>query len=110
MLIKATCQNLTDATMDYGRGSALQYIYKTGYHYHAGLSGCMPMALTSAETLIANAWYPKTATAFLTGLDLTNTTHYALGYICTWNGSSWKCGCRDAACTQRYWQIQQFKR
>jgi hypothetical protein len=22
----------------------------------------------------------------------------------------WKCGCRDSACTQSYWQIQSFKR
>ena len=61
------------------------------------------MTLTSTESLISNAWYPKTAQTTLTGLDLTNTMHYALGYICTWNGSQWKCGCRDAACTQSYW-------
>jgi hypothetical protein len=68
------------------------------------------MTLTSTESLISNAWYPKTAQTTLTGLDLTNTMHYALGYICTWNGSQWKCGCRDAACTQSYWQIQSFRR
>jgi hypothetical protein len=35
---------------------------------------------------------------------------YVLGYLCLWMGSGWQCGCRDAAWTQRYWQIQQFKR
>jgi hypothetical protein len=69
----------------------------------------MPINLTSPETLVSGAWYPKTATVTLTGLDLTNTTHYALGYICTWNGSSWKCGCRDNACTQSFWQIQRLQ-
>jgi hypothetical protein len=102
--------DVSSARVDLGKNDPLQYIYNTGYHYHAGLSGWMPMALTSAETLIANAWYPKTATASLSGLDLTNLTHYALGYVCTWTGSAWKCGCRDSACTQSYWQIQSFKR
>jgi hypothetical protein len=75
LLIKATCQNLTDATLDFGKGSATQYIYNTGYHYHAGLSGWMPMTLSSTEALIAGAWYPRTAQTSLSGLDLTNTTH-----------------------------------
>ncbi len=35
---------------------------------------------------------------------------YVLGYHCSWTGSGWKCGCRDQACTQSYWQIQSFKR
>jgi hypothetical protein len=33
-----------------------------------------------------------------------------LAYLCTWIGSGWKCGCRDSACMQSYWQIQSFKR
>jgi hypothetical protein len=56
MLIKATRQNLTDATLDFGKGSASQYIYKTGYHYHPGLSGWTPINLSSLESLIVNAW------------------------------------------------------
>ena len=88
----------------------LQYIYNTGYYSRQGMSTWTQMPYTSAESLIAGAWYPKTATATLTGLDLTNTTHYALGYLCTWTGSQWKCGCRDSACTQSYWQIQSFRR
>ena len=110
LLIRATCQNATDATLDFGKNDPLQYIYNTGYHYHAGLSGWMPMTLSSTESLIASAWYPRTAMASLSGLDLTNTTHYALGYVCTWTGSQWKCGGRDSACTQSYWHIQSFKR
>jgi hypothetical protein len=33
-----------------------------------------------------------------------------LAYLCTWNGSAWKCGCRDRACTQSSWQIQSFQK
>jgi hypothetical protein len=39
LLIKATCQDTTAATLDFGRGVSTQYIYKTGYHYHAGMAG-----------------------------------------------------------------------
>ncbi len=58
MLIRATCQSATDATLDFGKSDPLQYIYDTGYHYHAGLSGWMPMSLTAMESLIANALVP----------------------------------------------------
>jgi hypothetical protein len=65
----------------------------------------------SSAGLIANAWYPKTATATmnLTSTELANPS-YNLAYICTWTGTNWKCGCRDSACTKSYWQIQSFKR
>ena len=33
-----------------------------------------------------------------------------LDFVSTGRGTRWKCGCRDAACTQSYWQIQSFKR
>jgi hypothetical protein len=74
-------------------------------------TNCTPIPYTSTESLIASVWYPKTATATLslTSTELANPS-YNLAYICTWMGSSWKCGCRDASCTQSYWQIQSFKR
>jgi hypothetical protein len=86
----------------------MQYIYKTSYHYRSGFSNWQPFALSSAEPLIVDNWYPKTAH----GTIATDTAidNYVLGYICTWNGSQWKCGCRDSVCTQSYWQIQSFRR
>jgi hypothetical protein len=70
-----------------------------------------PVTLNSTEPLISSNWYPKTATTNLS-LDSTQQTQdtYALGYTRSWNGSMWKCGCRDSACTQSYWQIQNFRR
>jgi hypothetical protein len=63
------------------------------------------------EQLISNAWYPKTAntTIQMTSTELANPS-YVLGYLCSWTGSAWKCGCRDSACTQSDWMIQQVKR
>jgi hypothetical protein len=73
--------------------------------------GWSPVSSASAETLISNAWYPKTANATLslTSAELAQDS-YVLSYMCSWTGSAWKCGCRDAACTQSYWMIQSFKR
>jgi len=110
MLMRATCSS-SSVTIDLGRGDANQYIYNTGYSYHQGQSGWTPVSYTSTESLIAGAWYPKTANVAMS-MTVTEQTqdNYILGYLCTWNGTQWKCGCRDAACTQSYWQIQSFKR
>jgi hypothetical protein len=110
-LMNATCLNLTDARLDLGKGDPLQYIYNQGYLFKTGGTSWTPISYTSAESLIAGAWYPKTATATisLTSTELANPS-YSLAYICSWVGSAWKCGCRDQACTQSYWMIQSFKR
>jgi hypothetical protein len=109
--MNATCLNLTDARLDLGKGDPLQYIYNQGYLFKTGGTAWTPVPYTSPESLIANAWYPKTAngTIPMTATELANPS-YVLGYLCTWTGSAWKCGCRDQACTQSYWQIQSFKR
>jgi len=110
-LMNATCLNLTDARLDLGKGDPLQYIYNQGYLFKTGGTNWTPIPYTSPESLIASAWYPKTAntTITMTQTELANPS-YNLAYICSWVGSAWKCGCRDSACTQSYWQIQSFKR
>jgi hypothetical protein len=93
-LIKATCDT-TSAKIDLGRGDPLQYIYNQGYLFKTGGTNWSPVSYTSTEQLISNAWYPKSAT---TNISLTSTElaqpSYALAYLCTWTGSTWKCGCR----------------
>jgi hypothetical protein len=86
-------------------------MYNTGYLFKTGAAAWAPFMYTSTEALIAGAWHPKTASATLamTGTELANPS-YVLGYLCTWTGSKWLCGCRDQACTQIYWQIQSFQR
>jgi hypothetical protein len=110
-LMNATCLNLTDARLDLGKGDPLQYIYNQGYLFKTGGAAWTPVPYTSTESLIAGAWYPKSATATLslTSTELAQDS-YVLSYMCSWTGSGWKCGCRDSACTQSYWQIQSFKR
>jgi hypothetical protein len=109
-LMNVTC-DVSSARIDLGKGDPLQYIYNQGYLFKTGGSAWTLVPYTSTESLIAGAWYPKTATTNLspTSTELANPS-YNLAYTCTWTGSQWKCGCRDSACTQSYWQIQSFKR
>ncbi len=109
-LMYVTC-DVSSARVDLSKGDPLQYIYNQGYLFKRGGTSWTPVPYTSTESLIANAWYPKTAntTISLTSTELTNPS-YSLAYICSWVGSAWKCGCRDSVCTQSYWQIQSFKR
>jgi hypothetical protein len=44
-----------------GKGDPLQYIYNQGYLFKTGGTNWSPIPYTSTESLIANAWYPKTA-------------------------------------------------
>jgi hypothetical protein len=109
-LIQTTC-DISQVRVDLGKGDPLQYIDHQGYLFKTGGSAWTPLSYTSAESLIAGAWYPKSATTniTLTTTELANPS-YNLAYICSWTESAWKCGCRDAACMQSYWQIQSFKR
>jgi hypothetical protein len=108
-LIKATCDTAS-AKIDLGKADPLQYIYNQGYLFKTGATNWTPISYTSTESLIAGSWYPKTAQTniSMTSTELANPS-YNLAYICTWTGSAWKCGCRDLACTQSFWQIQSFK-
>jgi hypothetical protein len=60
--------------------------------------------------IVSHAWFPASATGIypMSDADMANTSYY-VGYIRKY-ATSCKCGCRDTACTQSYWQIQQFKR
>jgi Carbohydrate binding module (family 6) len=109
-LMAVTC-TATNATVTLGKQDPLQYIYNQGYLFKTGGTNWNPISYASTESLIANTWYPKSAntTINLTSTELQNDS-YVLSYMCNWTGSAWKCGCRDAACTQRYWQIQSFRR
>jgi len=109
-LMNVTC-DVSSARVDLGKGDPLQYIYNTGYLFKTGGTNWTSIPYTSSESLIANAWYPKSAntTIALTSTELSQPS-YNLAYICSWTGTQWKCGCRDAMCTQSYWMIQSFKR
>jgi hypothetical protein len=71
-------------------------------------TGSLPIPDDSTEPLMSNAWYSNTANTTLTSTELSQDS-YVLSYMCSWTGNSWKCGCRDQACTQSLWQIQKLQ-
>jgi murein DD-endopeptidase MepM/ murein hydrolase activator NlpD len=106
LIIQAFC-SASSVSITLGNQNPLQYIYNAGYLYKQGSTNWTPINYTSTEALISGAWYPKTANTIIpmTSAELANPS-YVLGYVCTWTGTQWKCGCRDDACAQSYWQVQ----
>jgi hypothetical protein len=96
--------------MTMGKGDSRQYIYEKVY-YRKGASGSWNEISLVGSNKQGGAWFPRSATGFIptSDQDLQETTQ-VVGYICTWTGSQWKCGCRDNACTQPYWQLQEVGR
>jgi parallel beta helix pectate lyase-like protein len=108
LLLKAQCTGV-GATLNLGDNNPLTYIYKNAHIARAGSSGWSPITLFGGG-LISNNWFPRTASAMvsMTSTELSGTSHY-VGFVCRYSGG-WKCGCRDTACAQSYWQIQSFRR
>jgi hypothetical protein len=98
------CPN-NSLTLTVGSNLSNQYIYNKGYVYQSG--SWQPINLTSTNTLISSAWYPDLASAALS-VDPSSWV-YVVGYVCSWNGQLWQCGCATTACTTNYWQLQAFQ-
>ena len=113
MLITASCSS-SRATITMNAIPNAQYPYRYAYHKgymtKTGDSSWTAVGYDGTEK-ISDVWYPGFATLALslTSQELSQTT-YVLGYMCTYVNSTWKCGCRDQACTQSYWQIQRIQR
>ena len=107
LLMSVLCQS-TSATITLGNNSNLQYIYNKGYIYR---SGAWQQVTYNCSNLISNAWCVGNANATipLTSTEMASI-NYILGYICSWSGTQWQCGCRDSSCSVNYWNLQEFKR
>jgi Cell Wall Hydrolase len=99
LLLKASCTS-SSVTADVGPAT---YVYNQGYAW-TGTWTRVTLSCTG-DALVSNAWCPQSAQGTLPN----NSTFYA-AYTCTWTGSQWKCGCRDLACTQNFWQLQGINR
>ena len=110
-IVKATCdREVGDALVEVGNGSAQQYVYRYGYLWEDGQWDKINLDPVTTSAMPAENWHSGKASADLPmkpeDLDM---THYFVGYTCSWTGTQWKCGCRDAACTTNHWQLQEVK-
>ena len=92
-------------TINVGSGASGQYIYNKGYVYKN--NAWVPFSYTAGTGGVATGdWITAKAKVELTSDQLTGGTTYVVGYVCQKDGSAWKCGCRDSACTTPAWQLQ----
>ena len=102
LLITVQCQPGL-ATVQVGAGSNLDYVYQFGYEWDGAT--WQQVQLTGQN--ITGDWIIAQAVA--TRASVSNTDSYFVGYICSWSGNAWKCGCRDATCAVPSWQLQTYK-
>ena|SRR6266850_769783 len=107
MLVSANCTPPT-LVLKAGDPSTTKtvYVYKTGYVAPSGASSWTPVDLFGSS-LISGSWYKSSAQG-VAQIDTTTPTFY-VAYTCQWTGSKWMCGCRDATCSQSYWQLQKIQ-
>ena len=105
-LMNVVC-NANSASVSIGNNSTSQYIYRYGYIWRN--NAWQRIDLTGSVPAYEGNWFRgnATATVSLTATELTQENNL-IAYICTWNGTAWRCGCRDSACTTPYWQLQRF--
>ncbi|MEA3449532.1 MAG: hypothetical protein U9Q85_00930, partial [Patescibacteria group bacterium] len=109
LLIKGSCDDTgNSATFTIGDGSSDTYIYNKGYFYRSGAwqeININPNGAISGNWLIGSA--QTTINLNTSELDVNN---HIVAYTCKRQvDNSWKCGCADSACTNKYWQVQRFK-
>ena len=102
LLISAVCQP-GSVTVSVGSGSTLDYVYQLGYEWDG--SNWQQVQLTGANA--AGVWIVGQGSATRPTLAQ-NTDIFFVGYVCSWNGQQWKCGCANQACTTPNWQLQVY--
>ncbi len=105
--VLANCAKATP-TFDVGRSVSTDYVYKLAYVYQN--NAWAPQTLTSSSALVSSNWYTAFANVAIPSSSLSSSWTYAVGYVCAWNGLSWKCGCADSACATGKWQLQAYER
>ncbi len=96
LLLKAFCS----ASAISAQMGPSTYVYHQGYTWN-GTKWTQQIFTCTGGAKVSNSWCPNTAEATLP----TGTTYY-VAYTCNFVNNTWKCGCRDTACTQNFWQLQ----
>lgn len=85
-------------------------VAKIVYIYSPGSTGWKPLTnITSPDNVFFNSTINATwdyGHIKVNASTLVKGTHYVLGYSCVLKDGAWKCGCKNAACTEQGWQIQ----
>jgi hypothetical protein len=113
LAVQVVCNENTLASLQVGSGLTNQYIFHIGYVWNSELEMWEQIDLSGGGNKISEAWFDSSAAGVV---DIgrpefrDKETVFVIGHVCTRTGTEWKCGCRDDACTQTLWQLQQFRR
>jgi hypothetical protein len=89
--------------------TALQmYTYNKGFVFSGSEWRAVSFSGTSASE--NPGWYKGVATSSSLPSAPTGGGNFVVAFICQYQDSEWKCGCRDSACTQNFWTIQRYGR
>jgi len=97
----ATSESPTVATA----GSQATYTYKTGFVAQNG--AWQKVDFSGAPAANNDGWFQGSALSNIPS-PTAGGTNFVIAFVCQYQGSAWKCGCRDSACTQNYWTIQGY--
>lgn len=102
LVVSVDCTD-TKAIITVGTGSQYEYIYENAYAWTG--SSWAPFTLSGIDK--AGAWYQGKAVGSLT-MGAHSGNAFFVTYMCTWDGSRWRCGCSDVDCFHSFWQMQGY--
>lgn len=103
LVVSADC-DANGITVAVGSGANTQYAYRNSYEWDGTKWNQISLAGANQQ----GDWIPGQGTGQINRAVGTQPGYF-VGYICTWDGANWKCGCRDTFCTQSFWQLQGFQ-
>lgn len=113
LLVKSNCPTSgNNITITIGKGNTAQFIWSKSYGFNTSVTPARWDEYTLTGTIDANGWITSgSGTKNLTTPMPASASNpfFFVGYVCTFQSSTWKCGCRDAACSTKYWQLQAYK-
>ena len=90
-------------------GDTTRIVYTKGYWYDAVTTAWRQYTGTCTGALNGE-WCQGSVSATITDANISTANAanptYLVGMTCSVQGGSWKCGCRDTACSNFSWQIQ----
>ncbi len=86
-------------------GSSNTYVYKSGFVFQNGAWASVNFSGTPATN--NDGWFRGFSTATVPSPPVSGQ-NFIIAFVCQYQGSDWKCGCRDSGCVQDFWTIQAY--
>lgn len=105
LLVKSNCPSSGNSvTVTVGKGDSSQFVWNESYSYN---SGWTKHILSGTQN---GGWIAGSGTANITAPATASTSSplYFIGFVCTNQNRTWKCGCANAACVTPQWQLQAY--